>query len=272
MPASDSDRDNDRAEAPAALTDPAFRMPPVPAGGPAVGIRWLRRSVARFADGAEHERRRRRVVGILAGVDVAGARRLAAERTRAVLDEAGGRPVDLMTRVAREVPVGVLTAALGTPSVPAAAVGVVAAAYQPGSGAEEPADLAVAELVEALGAVPDDDTVATISLLVQAYAATAGLLGNAAAIMLRAPASRPVDTVVSETLRLDPPVRLTRRLAPGGTEVTIDLAAAGVPFGAGPHRCPGSELATAITAGVLEGVQGRRPGDGDAGSGVRRTG
>lgn len=252
------------SEASAALADPAFTMPALPTGGPAVGIRWLRRNVARFADGAEHGRRRQQVTSMLAAVDIAGLRRLAAERTRSVLDdsdrETDRRPVDLMARVARVVPVEVLIAALGMPSVPAGSVMVIAKAYQPGTGAEKPADEAVVQLVEAFGGVPDEATAAKIALLVQAYDATAGLVGNAALAMLRADrdAGRP-ETIVTETLLQDPPVRMTRRLAPDtGTAVAVDLAASGLAFGAGPHQCPGRDHATAIAVGVLESVRGCR--------------
>ncbi|WP_185845613.1 cytochrome P450 [Kibdelosporangium aridum] len=240
------------------LTDPAFTIPPVPTGGPAVGIRWLRRHVARFANGADHDRRRLQVTSVLAEADLAGLRRLAAEHTRAVLDDADGRPVDLMTRVARVVPIDVLVAALGLPSVRAGAVAVVAKAYQPGSGPEKPADEAVRELVEAFGGSTDESVAAKIALLVQACDATAGLVGNAALAMLRN-TNRPVETVVAETLQQNPPVRMTRRLAADtGTVVAVDLAASGLPFGAGPHQCPGRDHAIAITTGILESVQGCR--------------
>jgi cytochrome P450 len=238
------------------LTDPAYLVPPVPGGGPTPGIRWLSGNVARFADGAEHTRRRRHVTSVLAGMAVAELRPLAAERTRAVL---GDGPVDLMARVARTVPVGVLVDALELPPVPAGSVAAIARAYQPGSGAEEPADQAVAELVEAFGGVPDEVTAARIAVLVQACDATAGLVGNAALVMLRPDENRPAETVVAETLRQDPPVRLTRRLAPEtGTVVPVDLAASGLPFGAGPHECPGRAHAEAIAAGVVDALRGYR--------------
>lgn len=212
---------------------------------------------------------------MLAAVDVAGLRRLAAERTRAVLKDGdadkhgdtGVIPIDLMARVARVVPVDVLVTTLGLPLVPAGSVGAIARAYQPGSGAEEPADEAVVQLVECFGGVPDEATAATIALLVQAYDATAGLVGNAALAMLRAEGDtdrdtvpdQDVETIVAETLLADPPVRMTRRLAPGtGTVVAIDLAASGLAFGAGPHQCPGREHASAIAAGILDAVRGCR--------------
>lgn len=248
----------DRAEVSAALASPAFTMPPMP-DGPTVGIRWLRRSVARFSDGAEHDRRRQHVTSLLNAVTPADVRRLSIERTDAVLDDAGGRPIDLMARVARVVPIEVLVAALAIPPISVDAVAVIATAYQPGTGPEEPADEAVVRLLGAFGGVPDEATAAKIALLVQTYDATAGLVGNAALTMLRADEDRPVDAIVAETLLYDPPVRMTRRLASDtGTVVEIDLATSSLPFGSGPHQCPGSDHAAAIAAGILESVQGCR--------------
>ncbi|WP_084433681.1 hypothetical protein [Kibdelosporangium aridum] len=58
-----------------------------------------RRFGAHRTDTAVRWRRRLQVTSILATVDLAGLRRLAAEHTRAVLDDADGRPVDLMAQV-----------------------------------------------------------------------------------------------------------------------------------------------------------------------------
>ncbi|ALG15376.1 hypothetical protein AOZ06_38045 [Kibdelosporangium phytohabitans] len=225
-------------------------MPPVPDGGPPVGIRWLRRNVARFTDGPDHERRRAQVTTILAAIDVADLRQQAAEHTRAIL---AGRPAVLVADVAGVVPAAVLGHALGAPDLPVGAVAAVAGAYQPGTGPEEPADEAVAELVELMGGTADEPTAGRIALLAQAYAATAGLVGNA--VLRRTEGKNPAE-VVAETLRDDPPVRATRRAEPGtGTVVSVDLAGSGLPFGAGPHECPGQVHAIAIAEGILEAVR-----------------
>jgi cytochrome P450 len=50
-----------------------------------------------------------------------------------------------------------------------------------------------------------------------------------------------------------------------GTEVVLEIGAAGLPYGAGPHRCPGTELAEQITAGVVGAIEA-------AGYRVDRTG
>ncbi|KOU47506.1 hypothetical protein ADK54_12895 [Streptomyces sp. WM6378] len=50
--------------------------------------------------------------------------------------------------------------------------------------------------------------------------------------------------------RTDPPVPLTRRVAPDGTLVEVSLAE--VPFGIGPHARPGREQGPALAVGLVE--------------------
>ncbi|MFJ9691404.1 cytochrome P450 [Kitasatospora sp. NPDC101183] len=122
-----------------------------------------------------------------------------------------------------------------------------------------------------------------VGFLSQTYDATAGLIGNALLALRSQPAGDPA-ALAREVARHDAPIQNTRRFAaepwrygartvqPGQT-VLVVLAAAnrdpaanpdphafdpGRPapacftFGAGPHGCPGAELAVAITAGVLD--------------------
>jgi hypothetical protein len=42
-----------------------------------------------------------------------------------------------------------------------------------------------------------------------------------------------------------------------GALVALDLDATGLELGAGPHRCPGREVAEAIVAGVLDALDDR---------------
>lgn len=221
------------------LTSPEWTIPAGPVGDSG-GIRWLRHHVARFAAGADHARRRRYATDALDAVASDGLRRAAEDATRAMRGAS-------VQRVARTVPVAVLAAALGLPALPDGLVGAVAEAYQPDTGQEGPADDAVARLVGVLGGVADEATAARIALLVQAFAATAGLVEHAARTLVADPA-----VAVERALRADPPVRSTRRIDPAtGAVVPVDLAAAGLPFGAGEHGCPGREQAVAIAVGVL---------------------
>jgi cytochrome P450 len=119
--------------------------------------------------------------------------------------------------------------------------------------------------VAACGGTPDEATAARIGLLVQACDATAGLAANALVALLTGAREGPPAAIVAATLRDDPPVRVTRRIAaaparagdaeiPAGTVVTLDLTAARddqLPFGAGPRRCPGREQALALAAGIV---------------------
>jgi hypothetical protein len=129
-------------------------------------------------------------------------------------------------------PVEVLAGALGLPADVGADVAVIAKSYHPHTTITENADRAVDRLVQACGGVADEATANRIGLLVQACDATKALVSN----------------MVSG--RTDPPVPKTRRVAPDGTLVEVDLAE--VPFGTGPHGCPGRAHALALAAGLVE--------------------
>lgn len=67
-----------------------------------------------------------------------------------------------------------------------------------------------------------------------------------------------IDELIAESLRLDAPVRLSRRQDRETLEpLVLDLAASGLPFGAGPRRCPGEAVALELAAGFVEGVVDR---------------
>ncbi|TQS16164.1 cytochrome P450 [Microbispora hainanensis] len=260
-PATPERRLTRHADVRAVLADPRFLVPAAPAAQPGSGMAWLRGAVSRFSNGAEHAGRRARVAGLIDALDPVRLRREARERAGAEL--AGAARVDVMARIARRVPVGVLATALGVPEERreevAAAVTAMAAAYHlppaPGAaspGAASPEDAAVAVLADVLGdalgeglgegRAPDPGLLAAVAgALVQACDATAGLVGNTLAVVTRLPAALsvrwPVEALLAETLRWDPPVRLTRRVAaedataggvsvPAGAVVVLDLAAA----------------------------------------------
>ena len=190
--------------------------------------------------------------------------------------------------MAQAVPVDVLADALGVTTPVSAAVALVARGYHPGTDAGPAGDDAVTRLVELFGGTPDEATAARIGLLVQAYEATAGLIGNAVRALPRWQGRAPVEAVLAETLRHDPPVKALHRVstAPArvggtdvgtGTRVRIDLAAANrdpavfsdpdrfdptrpereryLTLGAGLRPCPGRDHALAIAAGVVEAVR-----------------
>lgn len=275
----------------AALADPHVAVPPVPDTASPSGIDWLRVSVARFSTGATHQRRRALATRRLAYVEAKTLYERAFTRTAALLHESKGRPFDVMSRVARVVPIGLLAEGLDMVDASGHAVAVAARHYPPRADADPAADRAVSHLVDTCGGVPDEATAARIGLLLQAYGAMAGLIGNAAWAMLRLDLGSPAEMVLAETLRHDPPVRATRRLAVNathtgdtdiapGTNIYLDIAAANrdpeefpdperfdptrggsdrhLTFGFGPHTCPGRDHALAIAGGILEAVRGCR--------------
>ncbi len=268
------------------LTDPDWVVPPVPQDVPEGGMAWLWARVARFSSGEAHVRRRALAVGPLGGGEAADALRDAARvRTEALLEGAGPGTVDVMTRVARVVPVEVLADFVGLPvtAETAGLVGHVAGAYHAHGETVPAADRALARLVTVCGGAWDEATAARIGLLVQAYDATAGLIGNAAHRMLsggtgdtgdtgdtgsarrtggtpQGSAGSAADVVTASldrTLSADLPVRGTLRApADGGDPVRIALFTedGSLAFGAGPHACPGRAHARALATGVLDAL------------------
>jgi hypothetical protein len=220
-----------RADVAAVLTDPTFVVPPEPSGPGAMA--WLRAHVARFSTGEEHARRRRLATELLDALDPTALRTAAREAARA------GTPPE-------RIPTVVLTAALGLPGT-ADLVATAASGYLPG-GTQGPAvDAAVTALRTRLTG-PDEAVAARIGVLLQAH--------NATAALIRAAATRGGD--VEAAVGEDPPARTTRRVATedrqgvaAGTPVTLNLATATLPWGAGAHECPGRVAALALAAGAL---------------------
>ena len=84
--------------------------------------------------------------------------------------------------------------------------------------------------------------------------ATAALIGNALINAFADLEGASADEVIESTLASDPPVQRTRRLAPDGSTVTLDISAR--TFGAGRRPCPGAGQAIALAAGVLDALLG----------------
>ncbi|MFI6236671.1 cytochrome P450 [Micromonospora sp. NPDC050784] len=280
----------------AALTDPAFQVPAVGTGQPGT-LAWLRATVSRFSPPERHGERRAVVVAALAPLNPDDLRHDAARLTMDVLDRVGDR-FDVMRELARPVPLRALADRLGfaDPAAAGTAVAVVAAAYHPGVdlALTARADRAVAALLALAPQGPPAVRANLIGLLVQASDATAGLIG-AAAHHLLPPAALPVPTtagtadLLAEVLRLDPPVRATRRVTvdgvrlggqdlPAGSRVLLRFDAANrdaqafteparfqpgrpgaglLTFGTGERGCPGDRHALALATGVLDVLRER---------------
>ncbi|MFD6664458.1 cytochrome P450 [Micromonospora chalcea] len=280
------------ADVVAALTDSRCVVPAAPAGA-AGTLAWLRGTVSRFSPPDEHAARRALGTAALDALDPSDLSLAAARLTGQILD---GLPredvVDVTGELARRVPVEVLAQRLGLadPAAAVAEVSAVAAAYHPGAGpaAVSRADRAVAALLAMSPPAPAETTANLLGLLVQAADATAGLIGAAVRHGLAAPDELGTAALLAEVLRLDPPVRVTRRvttdaLSLGGQAVRAgerlllrfdaanrdpavfpepgrfrtDPTGAPLTFGAGPRACPGQRHALALAAGVV-GVLRRR--------------
>ena len=284
------------ADVRAALTDPTFQVPAVESGPPGT-LAWLRASVSRFSPPRRHAERRAVATSALASLDPDDLRHDAARLTVSVLDRVGDR-VDVMRELARPVPLWALADRLGfaDPVAAGTAVAVVAAAYHPGvdPALTARADQAVAALLALAPQGPPVLRANQIGLLVQACDATAGLIGAAAHHLLpptvaRAPATAGTADLLAEVLRLDPPVRATRRVTvdavrlggrdlPAGSPVLLRFDAANrdprafpepatfqpgrsgaglLTFGTGERGCPGDRHALALATGVLDVLRER---------------
>ncbi|MDO3705349.1 cytochrome P450 [Micromonospora sp. C28SCA-DRY-2] len=278
------------ADVRAALLDPACHVP-VARPGPPGTLAWLRGTVSRFSPPATHPTRRAAGAAMLAALDPDELREAAARRTGEALDRAGDR-LDVMAVLARRVPLRVLAARLGLADLDAAvpAVTTVAAAYHPGAdpATVRRADRAVAALLELTPPDPPEVRANRIGLLVQAGDATAGLIGAATRHVLAWPADVPTGALLAEVLRLDPPVRGTRRVTTGpvrlggrdlapGSAVLLRFDAANrdpavfaepdrllpgrpgaaLTFGTGPRGCPGERHALALATGVVDVLRRR---------------
>jgi cytochrome P450 len=111
-----------------------------------------------------------------------------------------------------------------------------------------------------------------VQLLVQAFAATSGLVEGA---MRRLAASADRDPrpstreVLLATLREEPPVPFTRRIAPDGSLVVLrldgpdadadtrDAEPRTLAFGSGPRSCPAPHHALAIATAIVEELHRR---------------
>ncbi|MFG3298223.1 cytochrome P450 [Micromonospora chersina] len=214
------------ADVVAVLTDPRYVVPVAP-GGPPGTLAWLRGTVSRFSAPDRHPGRRALGVAALRDLDPDELRDAATRLTTQTLDRlAGGQTagrVEVMGRLARRVPLEVLAARLGLadPAAAVPAVTAVAAAYHPGAepAAVARADRAVAALLAMSPPAPAEAAANRIGLLVQAADATAGLIGAAVRHGHAAPAALGTADLLAEVLRLDPPVRATRRVATGATRL-----------------------------------------------------
>jgi cytochrome P450 len=237
------------------LSSPLVTPPPRDGAGSTLG---LRRDMARFSRPGAHAPRRTELDELVVTVDDATTAALASRLTARQLKRRGGTAFDLGL-VARTVPVTAISIALGLldehDEADAAAlvhdVELVAAVVGRGAEATCESDAATDRV---LTRATDHrlPPVAAASILHQTLDATATLIG--VSLLTRA-SGEPPAPVAPRTFRT--------AIADGqlgdidlraGDEVTVELAAAGLPYGAGPHVCPGRALAESIAAAVIAAI------------------
>jgi cytochrome P450 len=245
--------------------------------------------MARFSDGADHDRRRAIAVAHLSRISPARIRETARQLARERLDAAAGREIEVMSDLARPVPVAALARELGaadSEAVVAATRQLCLALAPPAGQSTGDAHGAAASLVELVtpGSSLSEAAINTVALLFQTMDATAGLVGNATLAASRfGPA--PTDELIAETNRFDPSVQFTSRVAardvevggatvPAGQRMLLLLAAANrdpdlfdrpdefdasrppaaLTFGTGARPCPGARHALELAGGILDAI------------------
>jgi cytochrome P450 len=205
--------------------------------------------MARFSSGGCHAERRTEVESVLDALDPVAVRSAAFEIASCLIEV--HEQVDAVADLAFRVPTEAMLAMLGVSGDHALLVDdvrVVAEVIGRGASANEASDAATGRLLAAC-ARTDRNALAVVSVLYQTRDATAALFVETILANHRhadrAPAvNQTLRVVVTETL-ID-----GIRLSPGSM-VVLDLAIAGLEFGAGPHQCPGRSVAEAIVDGIV---------------------
>jgi hypothetical protein len=233
----------------AALHDPSLAPPPPP---PSIGhgaTATLRAAMARFSNGPCHGRRRAEVEMVLDALDPSVVRSTAFEIASRLVE--AQRTVDAVADLAFRVPTEAMLTMLGVPGDHALLfrdVRAVAEVIGRGAAASESSDAATGRLLDAF-ATSGWNALAVVSVLYQTHDATAALIVETILAnhrhAVRAPAVKQTRRVVVTETVID-----GVRLAPGSM-VVLDLATAGLEFGAGPHQCPGRLVAEAIVDGIV---------------------
>lgn len=245
-------RVSEAAEVRSVLGSDAFTPPPLDGDGATLE---LRRAMARFARSDDHAERRHVVVEALGQVNVDAAATYATQVTDRMLDE----PVLDAIVISRTAPVVALAAALGLVHVDdlatarrlAGDVDVVAAVVGRGHPPDSNSDAATDRLL-ALASDHPSGAIAVVSLLYQCFDATSASIATTLHALATGSERR---AAVPRTIRL-----ATRTaevagvaIAPGDT-IVLELGADDLEFGAGPHVCPGRDLAERITEAVVASI------------------
>lgn len=214
----------------------------------------LRDAMARFSNAADHPPRRLAVVAAVDAIDLLNVTNTAAEVMSERLGvEGGSANVDVIA-AGWEVPSYTLATVLGfaerREQIRADAE-IIARVI----GRNEPSNPAADAATGRLLALFDDhaDPVAAVSLLYQNHDASAGLVPRR---VMAAFALSESDSA-GQTVRVaEEQITIGTHTIESGEAVQIELA--GIPYGAGPHRCPGEDLANAIVDGIVAALSRAR--------------
>lgn len=212
-----------------------------PVTGPTQQLREL---MARFSPPEAHLERRAAVVAVLGRLDADDADAIARELAAAELARGGD-----VESVAATVPTATLARLLDLRCDDAALVADVEAVVRVIGRGEPPSAVSDAATDRLLGVAPDPaDSVAVASALYQNFDATAAAIRNAEAAHRRGSEPEPAVARTRRVATCSVAVGVTR--VEVDDEVVLEIGSAGMPFGAGPHECPGRVVAEAIVRGA----------------------
>lgn len=254
MRVGDTHKISDEAQVDQALHDDRLVPPDTPDSLSAGSTAELRSAMARFNSGSNHASRRAGVEAAVAAVDLAAL----SERTLAVTSEhlAMREDCDVIADIGFVVPTEALAMALGVPSADLAEVRrdvrSIVTCIGRGESSSKVSDNASTRLLARFGSHPGG-AVATVSMLYQNHDATASLF---AATLLADTRGEPCRNALARTVRVataDFRIGLIDIVA--GDTVEVSLDGEGHEFGAGPHTCPGVEIAGTIVETMLSTLQ-----------------
>lgn len=229
-----------------ALNTPAMVPPPRPSQFTGGATADLREAMARFSNAADHGERRAAIDEVMATFDLEAVEHAAAE---VMADHFDGGDLDVVA-AGWTVPSFTLATVFGFGDQrqqirdDTEAVTRVIGRGEPSN----PESDAATERLLALFA-QSVEPVAPVSILYQNFDATGALLPNA----VRAAFAVTGPPATGHTVRVaEEPLRIGEHELTEGEAVLVDLEH--MRWGAGPHACPGQDLATAIVAGAVRAI------------------
>jgi hypothetical protein len=210
----------------------------------------LRAQMARFSGPAAHAERRQAVVQAIRGIDPERVLGLATEQAASRLTGASIDGIQIAGTVPTEALVRYLELEAPLDEIVADMLAVVKVIGR-GAPSSDESDAATDRML-ALCADCSGGGVPTVSVLYQNFDATWSLLTT----LLQACATQvPAVPAVPRTRRVAAVgLEWLGRTIPAGSDVLLEIGRAGLPWGFGPHQCPGQRLAEAIVAGILAAI------------------